>query len=141
MAYINVGKLTEEVNTLGSANYYYYSWTGLTSVTSVVSHSFTLTNKKGNPFVISVNGDLQGEGSSGWCSIAIYRGSTQLTRTTIVSDAASSNSSFIAQTIDSSVTLGNTYTYYIKFYESGSGTINFQENGTIEAPKICAFEL
>ena len=43
--------------------------------------------------------------------------------------------------MDTNVIKGTTYRYIIKLYDGGNGTINLQETGTTQAPKISIFEL
>ena len=128
-------------NNVRPAGYYYYRWEGLTAVSSAISHTFTVSSKRGNPIVVSINGDLQNNSGAGWASVAIYKGTTKMAKSVVVCSGTSNNACFNVMYIDTAVSAGDTCEYTIKIRETGDGTLNFQEDEVAEAPRICAYEI
>lgn len=131
----------EEFNNIKTPNYYFYRWEGLSSISSVQEHRVSFTNKRGNPIYISISGDNNPTSDSAWLGISLYKDGVKLGYQIAESHGASWNIPFCLNYMDTNVIKGTTYGYTIKLYDGGSGTINLQEGGVTQAPKISIFEL
>ena len=131
----------EEFNNIKTPNYYFYRWEGLSSISSVQEHRVSFTNKRGNPIYISISGDNNPTSDSAWLGISLYKDGVKLGYQIAESHGASWNIPFCLNYMDTNVIKGTTYRYTIKLYDGGNGTINLQESGTTQAPKISIFEL
>lgn len=131
----------EEFNNIKTPNYYFYRWEGLSSISSVQEHRVSFTNKRGNPIYISISGDNNPTSDSAWLGISLYKDGVKLGHQIAESHGASWNIPFCLNYMDTNVIKGTTYGYTIKLYDGGNGTINLQETGTTQAPKISIFEL
>lgn len=131
----------EEFNNIKTPNYYFYRWEGLSSISSVQEHRVSFTNKRGNPIYISISGDNNPTSDSAWLGISLYKDGVKLGYQIAESRGASWNIPFCLNYMDTNVIKGTTYGYTIKLYDGGNGTINLQESGTTQAPKISIFEL
>ena len=131
----------DEFNNIKTPNYYFYRWEGLSSISSVQEHRVSFTNKRGNPIYISISGDNNPTSNSAWLGISLYKDGVKLGYQIAESHGVSWNIPFCLNYMDTNVIKGTTYGYTIKLYDGGSGTINLQEEGVTQAPKISIFEL
>ena len=131
----------DEFNNIKTPNYYFYRWEGLSSISSVQEHRVSFTNKRGNPIYISISGDNNPLSDTAWLGISLYKDGVKLGYQIADSQGVSWNIPFCLNYMDTNVIKGTTYEYTIKLYDGGKGTINLQESGTTQAPKISIFEL
>ena len=124
-----------------ASNHYFYEWKGLTAVSSVQNYTINFTCRRGNPIFISFTGDANPINGNGWSDYRLLKNDTLKARMVTDCSAESKNMPFCLTYLDTDVIAGNTYTYTFRIRESGSGTINFQEGGDVEAPKIIIYEL
>lgn len=137
----NFNTTFNEYKELMKPNSYFYKWTGLNSISTAQTHTFTFTCKRGNPIYLCLSGDINPDSDTAWAGFALYKGDTKLTFQIAVSHGKSWNIPFSKSYMDTDVIKGQTYTYKYIIRENGSGTITYQEEGNHQSPTITVFEL
>lgn len=107
------------------------STTSRTLSVSITSH--------GRPIFIVCSGDLNPTAAgSSWVQMFLYRDSTQLCTQIAVSESNSQNIPFCCCYLD--IVGSRTRTYKVTF-QRGAGTFTLTENGAIQGPNFCVFEI
>jgi hypothetical protein len=127
------GHVIQVVQNIGSA-----VTTNSTTPTTVASASITIQST--SKVYAACVGDMNNTGTSAWNYYRIYRDSTAVSQTYIgQAGQTSHNLPFSIFYLDHPSSSG-TYTYTLKCWQ-GSGSMQFGENGSVQAPTMILMEI